>query len=324
MIAVRRSPLLAIIISLAVSTAAAASDESLARAKELYRTAAYDEALAALDQIARESAGAARVEATEYRLFCLIALDRKVDAHVTIELLVNEDPFHQLTANEASPRVRTLFNEIRQSLLPGIVQREYATAKAAFDSQDPQSAEQFDRVLRLLDDPQLGPTQAFADLRTVASGFRDLSKARQQAVIPPSAPPPEPAQPTVTAAATELESARPDAPTDRAAPDGAPEAVVYQDGDLGVTPPVTLQQSLPQWVVPFGMRPEAWQPEAILQLIIDEQGNVTSATLRRPFHPTYDAQLVKTALGWKYEPARKDGVPVRFVRNVAIRLGGAN
>ena len=50
-----------------------------------------------------------------------------------------------------------MFKDIRQSLLPGIVQREYAAAKTAFDQQDPESADQFERVLKLLDDPLLDP-----------------------------------------------------------------------------------------------------------------------------------------------------------------------
>jgi hypothetical protein len=62
MIAVRCSSLLAAFVFLAVSTAAAASDETLARAKDLYRSAAYDEALTVLDQIANESSGVSRVE----------------------------------------------------------------------------------------------------------------------------------------------------------------------------------------------------------------------------------------------------------------------
>jgi hypothetical protein len=59
MIAVRRSSLLATFLVLAVSAFAAASDE-LARAKDLYRSASYDEALVALNQVARETSGAGR------------------------------------------------------------------------------------------------------------------------------------------------------------------------------------------------------------------------------------------------------------------------
>jgi hypothetical protein len=54
---------------------------------------------------------------------------------------------------------------------------------------------------------------------------------------------------------------------------------------------------------------------------IDESGSVVSAVLRKSFHPNYDPQLVKAALAWKYEPARRAGVPVRYVKYIAIRLG---
>jgi hypothetical protein len=319
MIAVRCSSLLATIIALAVSTAAAASDESLARAKDLYRSAAYDEALVALDQIAAESSGALKVEANEYRLFCLIALDRKVDARMAIESIVNADPFHVLSTNEASPRVRTMFRDIRQSLLPGIVQREYNAAKEAFDKQDAEAADQFERVLRLLADPLLAPTPAMNDMRMVATGFRDLSKARVPKVEFAAATAPVVAQmeatPVTPGAGTPANAAA------SAARSGPP---VYREGDADVVAPVTIRQALPQWVVPQGTRPGAWQPEAILEVTINESGDVVNAVLRKQFHPSYDPQLLKAAMSWKYEPARRSGVPVRYVKLVAIRLGSQN
>lgn len=319
MIAVRCSSLLATLAFLAVSVAAA-SDESLARAKDLYRSAAYDEALAVLDQIAVETSGAARVEAHEYRLFCLIALERKTDARAAIESMVNADPFYQLSTDQASPRVRTMFKDIRQSLLPGLVQREYAAARAAFDRQDPESAGQFERVLRLIDDPLITPTPALTDLQTVASGFRDLSKAR----VPKAES--APAAATVVAQ-MQASPVVPEADASTAANAPAPARsgpAVYREGDPDVVPPVILTQTLPQWVVPQGTRPGVWQPEAVLEVTIDASGNVANVVLRKPFHPSYDAQLVKAALAWKYEPARRAGVPVRFAKMVAIRLGGVN
>jgi TonB family protein len=320
MIAVRCSPLLATIVVLAVSTTAAASDETLARAKDLYRSAAYDEALVVLDQIAIESSGVARVEVNEYRLFCLIALDRKTDARVAIESLVNADPFYQLSPEQAPPRVRTMFKDIRQALLPGLVQREYASAKAAFDRQDPEAAGQFDRVLKLLEDPLVTQTPALTDLRTVASGFRDLSKARPPKVESAPAPQvvaqvqPAPAIPTPPAESASAAVNTPAVST-RSGP--------YRDGDADVVPPVVLNQALPQWIVPQGTRPAAWQPEAVVEVTIDESGSVVSAVLRKGFHPSYDPQLIKAALSWKYEPARRAGTPVRFVKLIAIRLGSA-
>ena len=49
--------------------------------------------------------------------------------------MVNADPFYQLS--QVSPRVRTMFKDVRQSLLPTIAQQAYADAKAAFDRKDP-------------------------------------------------------------------------------------------------------------------------------------------------------------------------------------------
>lgn len=321
MFAVRRSSLFATILALAVSTSAAASDE-LARAKDLYRSAAYDEALTALDQIAAQTSGPALAELNDYRLFCLIALDRKTDARVAIESMVNADPFYQLSSDQAPPRVRTMFKDIRQSLLPGILQREYATAKAAFDRQEPEAAAQFDRVLKLLDDPLVMQTPALGDLRTVATGFRDLSRAR----VPKSSPPP----PAPVVAETEVApvsapvatpNSTPASPQ-RAASSARSGPAVYREGDADVVPPVALKQVMPQLVVPQGARP--WQSEAIIEVTIDESGDVVNAVLRKSLHPSYDAQIVKAAMAWKYEPARKGGVGVRFVKMVAIRMSGAN
>ncbi len=326
MIAVLRSALLATVLALAASISAAASDE-LARAKELYRSASYDEALTALDQVAAGMSGPALTELNEYRLFCLIALDKKTDARVAIESMVNSDPFYQLATDQAAPRVRTMFKDIRQSLLPGIVQREYAAAKAAFDKQEPEAAGKFERVLKLLDDPLVTPTPALGDLRTVASGFRDLSQAR----VPKAAPTPAAAAPVVAQMQTATVASAPTAPapTPAAAPERAQQSAsrapaLYRDSDADVTAPVPLKQALPQWVVPQGTRPGAWQPEAVVEVTINESGDVINAVLRKPFHPSYDPLIIKAAMAWKYEPARKAGAPVRFVRMVAIRLGSGN
>jgi hypothetical protein len=334
MIAVRRSSLLATVLATAVSVSAipgnAAASDELARAKDLYRSAAYDEALSTLDQIASETAGPTRVEASEYRIFCLIALDRRAEARVVIESMVNSDPFYQLSADQAAPRVRTMFKEIRQSLLPGLVQREYASAKTAFDRQEPDAAAQFDRVLKLLDDPLVAPSPALADLRTVASGFRDLSRAR---VPKPEASPAAPvvaqmqAGPVVAmppAVQNPAPAASERKPANAAAKATASGPIVYRDGDPDVVPPVPIRQTLPQWVVPQGTRPGAWQPEGVIEVTIDESGDVVNVALRKAFHPSYDPQIVKAAMAWKYEPARKGGVPVRYVRMIAVRLGDGN
>lgn len=323
MIAARCIALPAIVACLAVGSAiqsdAAASDE-LARAKDLYHSAAYDEALVALERVARESTGAVRTEANEYRLFCLIALDRKADARTAMESMVLGDPFYEI-GSQASPRVRAMLKDIRQSLLPGLVQREYAAAKASFDRDDPEAAVQFDRVLNLLEDPLLAPTPALADLKTVAEGFRDLSEARIRKPEPLLAASPSPVGQSLT-----INSAPAPSPAEASStvPPARGTRDAYREGDPGVVPPTAVSQDLPQWSVPIGARPDAWQPEAALELTIDESGSVANVVLRKSFHPSYDPHLVKAVQGWQYEPARRNGVPVRFIKYVIVRLGNAN
>jgi hypothetical protein len=202
-----------------------------------------------------------------------------------------------------------MFKDVRQSLLPAIVQRTYADAKAAFDRQDPQSSVQFERVLTLLDDPDLAGAPTLADLRTVASAFLDLSKAR----TPRPETPPKAIPPVVT-------TSEPAAGTTAAA-----VPAVYRDLEPDLVAPESLKQALPRWILPRGLSARdvrEWQ--GILEVLIDEKGDVLSATLRKSFHPTYDEQLVKAAMSWKYRPARKSGTPVRFVKVINVRLDDAN
>src|SRR5690242_20734011 len=70
------------------------ASEELTRAKELYRSASYDEALTVLDSI-RPSAGTAvdeTVEVNQFRVLCLVALDRKEDAKRAMAALITAAP----------------------------------------------------------------------------------------------------------------------------------------------------------------------------------------------------------------------------------------
>ena len=281
-----------------------AHGETIDRVKDLYRSAAYEEALAVLDQMAEEAGQTNPVEAREYRLLCLIALERRTEARDAIASMVNADPFYQLS--QASPRVRTMFKDVRQSLLPTIAQQAYSDAKAAFDKKDPESGAQFERVLTLLNDPDISGVSTVADLRTVVSAFRDLSQALKRAPDPPP------------------QIAPPAAPDNRAS--SMPVLpIVYRDGESGLVVPEALNQALPRWVLPAraaGRDQRDWL--GVLEVVIDENGDVVSATLRKSFHPDYDSQLVKAAMSWKYRPAQKDGAPVRFLKIVSVRLDNPN
>lgn len=59
----------------------------------------------------------------------------------------------------------------------------------------------------------------------------------------------------------------------------------------------------------------------LLELVINEAGDVTSAALTRNVHPSYDRPLVNTARTWKFQPATKDGTPIKYRMTIEIRLG---
>jgi len=277
------------------------ASEPLTRAKDLYRSASYDDALTVLNAMTVDSTEA--VEVQQYRVLCLIALDRRDDARVAMSGLISTSPFFRLPEDDTSPRVRAMFADVRKSVLPGIVQRTYAEAKAAFDRKDPDATERFDRVLELLKDPDVASDASLTDLKTVASGFRDLSKA---AAAPPAATPVVTPAPSVTTTATAT-ARRPSAPA-AAPPKPATPGVIV--------PPVAITQLFPS--PPPQMGPREWDGE--VELVIDQAGKVQSARITKSIHPSYDQQLLRAASTWTYRPATRDGVATQMVKLLAVHL----
>src|SRR5262245_60496506 len=153
-------------------------------AKALYQAASYDEALALLDGLQPGNTGGNPAEVEEYRLYCLLALDRKDDAVKAVVAIVSTNPEYQLSKAQASPRVLAVFRETRRSILPAIVNRTFNDAKAAFARKDPAALAQFEHVLLLLEDPDLQDNPTTAHLKAVVNGFRDLSRASATPTLP--------------------------------------------------------------------------------------------------------------------------------------------
>ena len=199
------------------------AQENILAARDLYTGANYEDALAVLGRL--DSPGSEppdRLAINQYRAFCLLALGRTAEAERAIEAVVSADLLFHPAEADASPRLRSAFASVRQRILPAIVQQEYARAKAAFERQDFATAiVEFDRVLQALGDADLGDAAGrppLADLRTLATGFRDLSA---RAAAPPPAPEPAPQ------AAPELAALAP-----------APLKLFYNSADIGVVQPV--------------------------------------------------------------------------------------
>jgi TonB family protein len=297
---------LTVAVGLAASALPAlAQDNPLAAARDLYSAARYDEALAMLNGLRpQESGNANNLRSIEqYRSLCLLALGRGSEAEAAIAAVVASDPMYLPSETEASPRVRSAFSEVRQRQLPEIARGRYATAKATFDRKEYGLAEgQFRELLRLIDDPDMGGR--LGDLRTLVTGFVDLSAAN-------ALPPPEP------------KKAEEPSPAAAAPGAAAPAAAqldhqkVFTIEDEGVTPPIPIRQDVPR--VPSQIANQS-RERGFLDLTIDEQGRVVSATLRISLHPIYDSQLLAATREWRYQPATMNGKPVKFRKIIQITV----
>jgi TonB family protein len=195
--------------------------------------------------------------------------------------------------------MRTTVIDTRKRMLPGLLQQQYAEAKAAFERKDFAGASAgFKQVIDGLADPDIANVvnqPQLADLGTLATGFRDLA---EKALMPP--PPPQTAKAAVMLPA----------------PVAAPSAPrVYSAADNDVSPPAVVRQVIP----PFN-RPVAQRKTAVVELLINERGGVDSALMVSPLDPSYDRAVVAAAKNWQYEPAKADGKPVKYQKRVQITL----
>jgi hypothetical protein len=271
-----------------------AAQDTLTSARDLYASAAYEDALAVLNRLRTgDHSGDDGRAIEQYRAFCLLALGRNDEAERAIEAVVASQPSYRPSESEVSPRLRALFTDARRRMLPTIVQDRYAQAKAAYDRKEyAAAAHAFKTTLEMMADPDLGPAgnqPPISDLRILAQGFQELSA---KAAAPPPAPVPPP-QPAMTQAVSRI----------------------YSSEDVNVVPPLALRQVFPPFparLVPAG--------QGVVEVIVDETGIVESAALRHPVNPQYDAIVLGAAKTWLYKPAMLDGFPVKYRKMIQIVL----
>jgi TonB family protein len=282
---------------LLMSARLVAGQESIAAARDLYASAAYEDALAMLNKLPDANRPADEANSIEqYRAFCLLALGRTAEAEHAIEMVVASEPGYRPT-NDLSPRVRNAFSDVRRRVLPSIIQQKYMQAKGAFDRKEFASAATgFAQVLDAMNDPDVAPVAGqppLSDLRTLAVGFKDLATT---AATPP--PPPAP----VPAVVVE--------------PPPAPKAPrIFTSNDQDVTAPGVIKQDLPafpgQVVIPR---------QGMIEVVIDETGAVESAMMRIPVSPAYDQLALNAARTWRYRPAMVNGAPVKYRKAVQVTI----
>jgi TonB family protein len=293
---------IALLIAALVSIPMRAAD-SLTDARDLYAAAEYEDALTLLNKMQTgDHAPDERRAIEQYRAYCLLALGRSADAEQAIAAVVAATPLYKPSGADASPRVRSAFTDVRRRILPSIIQEKYATAKTAFDRKNfPVAAAGFTEVVEAMSDPDVAEAvkqPPLSDLRVLAVGFRDLS-------VSAAAPPPVPVRETTTPAAPAPVKPAPVA-------DVAPPRI-YSATDTSVLPPTPVKQALPAFPAQLPMA-----NRGVLEIVINEDGDVETAAMRESVNPRYDAQLLTAARAWQYRPALLNGKPVKYRKMIQV------
>ena len=291
---------------------AAAPQDALTAAKDLYASAAYEDALAALTRV-KETAPELAQQADEYRAFSLFALGRTSEAEAVVEGVVRKDPFAVPDARDASPRINDMFAQVRKRLLPDMIRDEYKSARATLDKgQLPAAVPSLNKVNRMLDQAKsLGVMdQTLNDLDVLVKGFLDLAKstadlASAEAAAKAPAPPPVVVPSPAVAAALPTRA------------DGGPKGPrVYSVADKDVVAPVVIRQATP--TIPYSVARTMTGQSGVLEIIINEKGDVEGALMREPVNNVFDAAVLMAAKTWKYRPAMREGQAVKYMKRVGV------
>ena len=271
-----------VILSLSASAPRAAAQDGLQAVKDLYASAAYEEALSA---VGRLDPATPNLEAEQYRVFCLVALGRTDEADTAVEAVLTAHPEYRPDPAQASPRIQAIFSQVRRRIGPALVKRTYQQGKAAMERKDRAEAiSQFEAMLRIADDADVRGEPNVAELKELGSGFLELSRAIPEKPVPP---------PVAAAPA----SGTP----------GRPSVVV---------PPVVIRQTIPTWLPDPASR--GMELRGAVRVQIGADGKVAQAEIVKSVHPVYDQILLRAAKLWLYQPARRDGVAIPAERTVEV------
>lgn len=285
--------MLAVLFSLAlaavqapVQTPVRDAAADIAAARQLYATAAYEEALDRLSRVSATDVMADQVDT--YRALCLLALGRTRESEQILERVLTRNPRYTLDERDVSPRLVQLFRAVRSRLLPVAARNLYTNALASFDAKQFETARrQFRELIDLLDADPI-PESGSSHLRVLADGFLRQADAALKAA-------PEP---------------------QRGSGDVTGYGLIYTKEDRDVVAPVEVSRPVPIMAVPRGEKPALYQ--GLIEIVINEVGRVEQVAIKVPINPEFDSELVASTGFWRFEPARKDGKPVKFRRAYEI------
>ena len=271
---------------LALATAQPAlAQNTLQHVKDLYASAAYEDTLSAVTSL---GATDPKPEVEQYRVFSLLALGRLPEAEQAVEAVLTSHPRFRPESAEASPRIQELFTKVRSRIGPAVLKAQYAEAKLALDKKDREVAlALFGEMLQTADDPDIKDQPLVGELKTLGTGFLELSRALPARVAAPAGP-----------------------ETSASAPAAA--------APLTITGPIAIREVLPPWHPPNPSSRGDF--EGTVHVSINAAGAVESADIVRSIHPAYDSLLLRAARAWTYQPARRNGVAMPSEKLVTVRL----
>lgn len=318
------------------------AQDSLTAAKDLYASAAYEDALSALTRLTEVGGAAPEIarQVDEYRAFCLYALGRTSEAESVAEAMIRREPMMKLDSPDVSPRLEVMFSTVRKRLLPTLIRERFKTARTALEQKklaeaEPQLAE---AKLMIADAEKLAiQDEGLADLSVLVDGFLQLVRStadQRQATAQPAAANVPQESPAATASAPTAPAATAPAATGSGAtgsgatapasrrtepapvPASAPR--VYTVDDVGVVPPAVINQRMPAMTPDLVRITKAMNTSAVVEIVIDEKGDVVDATVIKSVNSSFDNLVIGAARRWKYRPASKDGVAVRYVKTLIL------
>jgi hypothetical protein len=295
---------------LTVLTASPGLADEMSTVRTLYGSAAYEEALALLEKV--QSTDAPEL-VDQYKALCFLALGRPADAERALEVLAKRQPRFEFKEAEVSPRLIDLFQKVRQRTLPATLRAIYARGKASFDAKRfDEAAEQFRELASLAADGGLSESDAggLRDLIELGEGFLALAEAEVAKATAAKAA-------AAKAAAAKAAAAVPP-PVDPPAP-SVQRILPYTAADQDVLPPVDLARPMPAWIPSNPLLRNA-SYRGVLEIVVNETGAVESALVTKSISPLYDSRLLEATAGWRFQPAMKDGKPVKFRKALEVVL----
>jgi TonB family protein len=294
--------LLFTLLTFAQSRGVATPPDDFSAAKTLYASGAYEEALTRLSGVNDPA------EADQVRALCLMALGRTSEAEKALEALVTRKPLFKMSEAEVSPRLVTMFRDVRKRILPQAIRDLYARAKASYEKKQlDAAATQFTDLMAILNDEDLArEIGTMSDMKMLTEGFLKVAQAELDAVR--------------KAEAAKVAASQP--PPVTPPPPAPPPPLVrefFTDADKDVTPPVEISRPMPEYR-PLAGAAGRFEYQGVLRLVIDEKGKVADVALVQGVAPQYDAQLLAAARTWTYKPAMRNGKPVKFQKLMRVVL----